>query len=167
MYPSAYIHYLTEFHVERDYFECHEILEEYWKKDPPQDRKRYWVGFIQLAVALYHQRRNNFIGAKRLIANSLRILEEEKAAVESLGLDHKELINLLKQTDQKIAAHSPYESIMLPLTDQALIKACQKQGKSKSGQQNDFLTHKHRLRDRTEVLQAREKAKMLRKKSRD
>ncbi|MCD2486520.1 DUF309 domain-containing protein, partial [Staphylococcus aureus] len=51
MYPKAYIDYLVEFHATRDYFECHEILEEYWKEDPPKKRKRYWVGFIELAVA--------------------------------------------------------------------------------------------------------------------
>ncbi len=64
MYPKAYIDYLVEFHATRDYFECHEILEEYWKEDPPKKRKRYWVGFIQLAVALYHHRRQNTAGQK-------------------------------------------------------------------------------------------------------
>lgn len=32
MYPEAYIEYLAEFHGSRDYFECHELLEEHWKK---------------------------------------------------------------------------------------------------------------------------------------
>ncbi len=86
MYPKAYIDYLVEFHATRDYFECHEILEEFWKEDPPKKRKRYWVGFIQLAVALYHHRRQNTAGAKRLMANSIRILQAEHRAVEDLGL---------------------------------------------------------------------------------
>ncbi|MEC1260471.1 DUF309 domain-containing protein [Bacillus swezeyi] len=173
MYPEAYIDYLTEFHGARDYFECHEILEEHWKKDPPGERKLYWVGLIQLAVALYHQRRNNFTGAKKLMANSIRILEAEKDAIESLGLDHRRLVSLLKHTYRKIESHSPYESIMLPIADEALIQACRKQCRQKSyqwGQNNPasdaFLIHKHRLRDRTEVLAEREKEMARRKKSR-
>ncbi len=50
VYPEAYVAFLHEFHTTRDYFECHEILEEYWKEDPPEQRKEYWVGLIQLAV---------------------------------------------------------------------------------------------------------------------
>ena len=173
MYPEAYIEYLAEFHGSRDYFECHELLEEHWKKDPPGKRKLYWVGLIQLAVALYHQRRGNFTGAKRLMANSLRTLEAEQAAVEALGLDHGRLVSLMRRTCQKIEAHSPYESIMLPIRDPRLIHACQKVCEQKSyhwGQKSPetdaFLVHKHRLRDRTEVLTEREKEIARRKKSR-
>ena len=32
MYSQAYIDYLVHFHGDRDYFECHELLEEHWKK---------------------------------------------------------------------------------------------------------------------------------------
>lgn len=32
MYPAEYLEYLVYFHADRDYFECHEILEEYWKE---------------------------------------------------------------------------------------------------------------------------------------
>ncbi|MGO4964372.1 DUF309 domain-containing protein [Bacillus paralicheniformis] len=172
MYPQAYIDYLAEFHGSRDYFECHEILEDHWKKDNPGERKSYWVGLIQLAVALYHQRRNNFAGAERLMANSIRILVSEKDAVESLGLDYSRFIKLLRKTYQKIKAHSPYESIMLPITDESLIKACRKQCEKKSYEwgANDppdvFIIDKHLLRDRTEVVAERKKQIERRKKSR-
>ncbi|QHZ47482.1 DUF309 domain-containing protein [Bacillus sp. NSP9.1] len=173
MYPEAYIDYLAEFHGSRDYFECHEILEEHWKKEPLGARKLYWVGLIQLAVALYHQRRNNFTGAKRLMANSIRILEGEQTAVESLGLDYSRLISLLKHTYRKIESHSPYESIMLPIADKALEERCRKKCEQQSypwGRtsvvQDAFLIDKHRLRDRSEVLAEREKEIARRKKSR-
>lgn len=32
LYPTAYIKYLFHFHTDRDYFECHELLEEHWKQ---------------------------------------------------------------------------------------------------------------------------------------
>ncbi len=132
MYPKAYIDYLVEFHATRDYFECHEILEEYWKEDPPKERKRYWVGFIQLAVALYHHRRQNTAGAKRLMANSIRILQAEHQAVEDLGLDHGHLLELMQTVYEQIETGSAYKSIMLPIKDEKLKEACRNECKNKS-----------------------------------
>ena len=115
---------MAEFHASRDYFECHELLEEYWKESPAEKRSIHWVGLIQLAVALYHQRRGNEAGAKRLIANSLRILRSEKQAVCSLGLSHPKLIELIETLSDDIEAGLPYRSVMLPITDEALKEAC-------------------------------------------
>ncbi|MCY7916188.1 DUF309 domain-containing protein [Bacillus vallismortis] len=173
MYPKAYIDYLVEFHATRDYFECHEILEEYWKEDPPNKRKMYWVGFIQLAVALYHHRRQNIAGAKRLMANSIRILQAEKQAVKDLGLDHSRLLELMQTVDEQIEMGSPYKSIMLPIKDEKLEEACRIECKKKKctwGQPSTltdaFLIDKHQLRDRTDVILEREKEIERRKKSR-
>ena len=58
-FPQKYIEYLVHFHGDRDYFECHEILEEYWKKIDNGNKESIWVGLIQLAVANYHHRRKN------------------------------------------------------------------------------------------------------------
>ncbi|WP_460291943.1 DUF309 domain-containing protein, partial [Bacillus cereus] len=38
MYPTEYIQFLIHFHGDYDYFECHEILEEYWKTKPRGNR---------------------------------------------------------------------------------------------------------------------------------
>lgn len=140
MYPKAYIDYLVEFHATRDYFECHEILEEYWKEDPPKKRKRYWVGFIQLAVALYHHRRQNTAGAKRLMANSIRILQAEHRAVEDLGLDHGRLLELMQSVYEQIETGSAYKSIMLPIKDEKLEEACRIECRKKSIH-GDSLVH--------------------------
>ncbi|WP_260405419.1 DUF309 domain-containing protein, partial [Paenibacillus sp. 598K] len=65
IYPDDYIQYLIEFHVTRDYFECHELLEEYWKEQPGDDPfYDTWVGLIQIAVSQYHHRRSNHRGAR-------------------------------------------------------------------------------------------------------
>lgn len=44
VYPEAYVAFLHEFHTTRDYFECHEILEEYWKEDPLSSAKNIGSG---------------------------------------------------------------------------------------------------------------------------
>ncbi|MGE6629475.1 DUF309 domain-containing protein [Bacillus sp. NPDC077027] len=173
MYPDSYLAFLHEFHTTRDYFECHEILEEYWKEDPPSERKEYWVGFIQLAVALYHQRRGNFRGAKRLISNSLHILAREATVITKLGLDFDKLILLIRALKKKIEAETPYESVLLPINDSSLLTLCHTAAAraglvfgQNSDLSNTFLLEKHRLRDRSDVLLERQK-QIERKQSRD
>lgn len=53
IYSESYIDYLIHFQATRDYFECHEIMEEYWLEN---DRDKKWLTLIQLAVAVYHER---------------------------------------------------------------------------------------------------------------
>ncbi|WP_205628902.1 DUF309 domain-containing protein, partial [Acinetobacter baumannii] len=52
LYPEALIDYLVYFHADRDFFECHEVLEDYWKSLPKEERSLFWVGLIQIAVGL-------------------------------------------------------------------------------------------------------------------
>jgi uncharacterized protein len=162
MYSSAYLDYLIEFHATRDYFECHEILEEHWKHDPPGKRKLYWVGLIQLAVALYHQRRQNIIGAKRMFRSSLRIIELEQKEFELLGIDvvllKKMIRDRLNQTD------AVFIDFMIPIIDDQLLGECQKLSSErqliwgkKSALELDQLIHKHTLRDRTNVIEERQR----------
>jgi uncharacterized protein len=173
MYPKAYIDFLVHFHADRDYFECHEILEEHWKENKPSERKRVWVVLIQMAVALYHHRRANWNGAERMMQKALQLTRQEQEEIEKLGLDfssfHKQLEKRLKDIEYRL----PYQSMDLPIKDKALLEACQEVceklqltwGKE-SDLSNEYLLHKHKLRDRTDVIEEREKQKFLRKKRR-
>ncbi|WP_019120613.1 DUF309 domain-containing protein [Brevibacillus massiliensis] len=160
-YPDAYIRYLVHFHGDRDYFECHEILEEYWKElGKPQDP--VWVGLIQLAVALYHQRRGNFAGGMKMMASAIRNLETTRASVRQLGLDDRKLLALLRQRLAGLEQNQPYTSLNLPFSDEQLLLACSdlcRQNGMTFGQPSDesnrFLLHKHTLRDRSGVISER------------
>lgn len=163
MYDQAYIDYLIYFHCERDYFECHEVLEEHWKKDPPKERKKYWVGLIQIAVGLYHQRRGNYPGAYRMISNAINLLEEELEMLKILGLQNEELIKQLKHRKQEIFNKQPYHSFNFPIEDRRLESICLNRCTSEnltwgkhSDLSNEYLLHKHIKRDRTEVITERE-----------
>ncbi|MFX3625593.1 MAG: DUF309 domain-containing protein [Ectobacillus sp.] len=163
MYPKAYIEYLVHFHGDRDYFECHEILEEHWKLDERKARKDHWVGLIQVAVSLYHQRRQNFAGAVRMMKSALSILEREADYIQKLGLDYKPLLLLLKQRLCELELKQPYTSINLPLSDSSLeeecMRLCTAKGmcwKSDSDLSNTFLLNKHTLRDRANIIAERE-----------
>ncbi|MCD7033309.1 DUF309 domain-containing protein [Metabacillus sp. GX 13764] len=173
MYPDAYIDYLVHFHGDRDYFECHEVLEEYWKEKPVQERKIVWVGLIQLAVALYHHRRGNFPGALRLMNNAEGIFSAEKTALKKLGLDESRLLKQITACINKIREDGPYESIDLPIADQSLLNECRKECKNRGMQwgspsqlENLPLINRHSLRNREDVISERNRQKQLREEKR-
>lgn len=162
LYPKDYTQYLFYFHCLRDYFECHEVLEEFWKEQPNHSREDHWVGLIQIAVALYHHRRGNFNGAKKMMNNAISNLSKKTKEIEKLGLDSMQLIGILQKHSQKIENKLQYESINLPIKDDHLMQICydmaEKQNLnwgSASDLSNVYLVNKHTLRDRSDVIETR------------
>lgn len=174
MIPEAFINYLIHFHGDRDYFECHEVLEEYWKEIDPGNKESVFVGFIQLAVSTYHHRRGNFAGAKKTLDKAAKILTNEKKQCEALAIDHAKLIDILTTQRNALLTEKPYKSFNLPITDNALIDKCKKEceqleidwGKE-SNLRDKNLINKHSVRDRSEVIIERERALKKKKQSRD
>ena len=152
----------------RDYFECHEILEEYWKRKDPGNKESIWVGFIQLAVANYHHRRTNFIGAKRTLEKAISIFKSQPEAVTQAGLKYTLLLKELNDRLSEIEKRAPYVSMLLPIQDSILLDESKHLCRQKevdwgrhSDLTNDALVHRHKLRDRTSVIAEREYAKKL------
>jgi predicted metal-dependent hydrolase len=165
-YPKAYVNFLVYFQGVRDYFQCHEVLEEEWKKDERGQRQKYWVGLIGIAVAMYHYRRGNFIGAGRSMQNAIEKLKNEKQALTNLALDYDRLMALLNDQLSAINSGKPYQSITLPVTDTQLIKHCEKLSLAKGcvfGNPSDLsdnaLIHKHEMPNRDEIISKREAKK--------
>lgn len=170
MYPEEYIQYLVHFHGDRDYFECHEILEEYWKQVDPGNKNSILVGFIQLAVSNYHYRRGNIQGAKKTLENALMIFSFQMESIHSFGINGHQLLLDVRQRLSDISHSVPYKSNELPITDPILLKECQiacDQNGFKWGNESDLaiedIVHRHKLRDRTSVINARFLAMKLRK----
>ncbi|MBM7577479.1 DUF309 domain-containing protein [Jeotgalibacillus terrae] len=171
-YPDSYIQFLVHFHGDRDYFECHEVLEEYWKENTDGNKHSIWVGLIQLAVALYHQRRGNYSGALRMIRQSKEKILSFTDAAGHLSIDTDRLIQLMTELEGAILTHSPYQSVMIPLTDQDLVEACGKicsdrgySWGSTSDLQNKMLIDRHKLRDRADVISLRQQALISKSRS--
>lgn len=163
MYPNEYLSYLMHFHGDRDYFECHELLEAYWKSLPQAKRSSVWVGLIQIAVALYHQRRGNYAGAAKMMRSAVQIMSQSAEEVKQLGLDAKELIIRLSARLTEIEQDKPYTSLNLPIADPDLLRQCERlcrQSGLHFGQASDlndeYLLHKHTRRDRSDVIADRE-----------
>jgi uncharacterized protein len=170
-YPTAYIKYLAHFHGDHDYFECHEILEDYWKQTEKGNRESIWVGLIQLAVAQYHHRRGNLVGANKLINKSIQNLKEKRIELNSLGINPHDLFILLNQLQRKMNVGKLYESIDLPILDDRLISICiiecEKLGFQwcqKNFNPNDYIINRHKLRDRSGIELEKSLAKINRLK---
>jgi len=162
LYPKEYIQFLVHFHGDRDYFECHEILEEYWKQVDPKNKDSIWVSLILLAVSCYHHRRANFTGAKRTLTKSLMIMKAQPQALRKLGINPVVLLDKADEQLTAIEAEKVYESFNIPLEDSKLIEickaACEESGftwGAISDMTNRSLIHRHKLRDRTDVIEKR------------
>jgi predicted metal-dependent hydrolase len=171
LYPKAYLDYLYHFHCDRDYFECHEVLEEYWKEKNAAEREIHWVGLIQIAVGLYHQRRGNYKGALRMLQNAHSIIGKESAEINALGLDSRKLVILLGERIDCVRREEPYSSLNLPIADPELQISCEsmaKKWRKASGAASELLdgslVNRHTLRDRTEVIAERRRQLNLRKR---
>lgn len=160
MYPKAYISYLFHFHNDQDYFECHEILEEYWKETDKGNKSSIWVGLILLAVSCYHHRRNNYVGALKTMRKAWEILRLRQEECVYLGLNARELLQLLEKRITEIEQHRAFTCFIIPIQDQQLMEQCfQNQPIAKINmQQDEHIINRHILRDRSSVIQNREKA---------
>ncbi|KMK76142.1 DUF309 domain-containing protein [Alkalihalobacillus pseudalcaliphilus] len=174
MYPKPFLDYLVYFHANYDYFECHEVLEEYWKEAEESQRHPVWVGLIQLSVGLYHERRGNYAGAKKMLLSSRNYLMAEAESVRQLNIDYDQLaadisnhihtISTILNSEPEQAQHIQvlFQPIKIPFFDQQIHELIQKRSEELgiSWQQPEFtepyIIHKHKLRDRSDVIAERQ-----------
>jgi uncharacterized protein len=167
-YPKPWIEYLVHFHRDQDYFECHEVLEEHWKDEGMKGD--LWPGLIQLAVALYHHRRGNNNGAKRMILSCKVKLQKEESALKELGIEVEPFFELLDKSIQKVEQQQPFESIALPLSTDLMHVCLLKAGVmeeewSLSTVVDENIVHKHSFRDRTTVIDERNRQKLMKNRN--
>ncbi len=76
---------------QREFFECHEVLEEAWT--PERDPRRLFLqSLIHVAVGFYHHQQGNPVGAIRQLRKALRKMSNylpEQEAVDTARL-HRE-----------------------------------------------------------------------------
>ncbi|MFF2875577.1 DUF309 domain-containing protein [Gottfriedia sp. NPDC057991] len=159
---ERYIKYLCHFHFDQDFFECHEILEEQWKLELNHHYKKVWLGLIRLSVVLYHYRRRNFTGAKKLFRHVITFSNDSNL-LEMAGIDHLRFHQIISDLQLKLQNETEYHHFDLPLNDQELIERYQNQKEYYSSFTEDLI-NKHSTRDRTDVISERLKQLELRRK---
>lgn len=114
-YDPLFIQFLYDFNHTRDYFECHESLEELWLEEA---KNPLYQGLLQVAVALYHHRNGNISGAKKLMTSALDKLERYPEQI--LGIDLKRVrsdglvyLNKLLCIPEVPFDHEPFDIIIL------------------------------------------------------
>lgn len=161
-----FIKFIAYFNENQDYFECHEVLEDYWNLVAPRDRTHPLVGYLQAAVALYHWRRGNFRGAAKLLAKAgvpLRKAHNENSPFSD-GVDLPAFLRDLREAREAVDGERPFTPFPIRITDPVIRNAVS--DLTRSGAVPDLtgarLIHKHMLRDRSHILLEREKRRSSR-----
>lgn len=163
IYPVEFINYLIEFHATRDYFECHELLEEYWKEHPEDGHQSFWVGCIQVAVGQYHERRQNLRGATLMYDSAINKFKSLPQIV--MGVELSDMIAQLQQHVEACQLNLPYNDLQFKIVDVQLSEHCRQEAARRnvrwgisSSEIEEHIIHRHKLRDRSDVIAARQEA---------
>ncbi|WP_431029619.1 DUF309 domain-containing protein [Lysinibacillus sp. LZ02] len=154
MHP-LFVDYCTYFNGNHDYFECHEVLEEYWKDIAPGDKEHVLVGLVQLATGMYHWRRHNLNGATKILLKAQKNLITNKASAFLHPFHFLLLEQRISQSISQIKQGEPFQSFTLPLLDEAFERMIAEKIATLAKEDAHFLLHKHMLRDRSDILEAR------------
>ncbi|UJF31581.1 DUF309 domain-containing protein [Paenibacillus hexagrammi] len=106
-YDRLYVEYLYYFNEARDYFECHEVMEELWLEE---GRSPLYQGLLQIAVGLYHHANGNVSGSIKLFSAGIQKLENYPTP--TLGIDLNKLLNDSRVYLNKLSAIE--EAFFLP-----------------------------------------------------
>lgn len=134
-YPEEWLTYIRLYR-RRQYFECHEVLEELWHKENHLD---FWKGLIQLAVAQFHWSRGNLQAAHTIFGRAAAYIApwapghmgldvnalqaamlERRRTLEGLIRQHGSFTPNYGYWGRGVPGPEPVEHVPLPLTDPGL-----------------------------------------------
>jgi uncharacterized protein len=121
MNDSRYLAYISHFNGDRDYFECHEVMEELWLEE---GRSPLLQGMLQAAVGLHHWDNGNFTGAVKLMSAALAKLS--RYGEEALGLDLLKVRSDLQKSLDALSERpedTPFQAFVLKVDDGRLVDA--------------------------------------------
>ncbi|AGC90563.1 DUF309 domain-containing protein [Staphylococcus warneri] len=159
---QALIQFYYHFHTSQHYFLCHDILEEAWKENNHFSKQDAVVSLILCATACYHFRRCNLKGAAKSFDKAKQVIKNaNKEDQMQLHLNIQRYITLLDQQMTRVAQRQPFEPIQLPINVDMLNRIQLHYSDYhfvSSPILNDEIVHHHLLRDRSDVILARQLA---------
>ncbi len=101
----------------QEFFECHEVLEEVWLAEPPEE-KPFYQGLIQIAAGFHHYQRGNRRSARSLLQRGMSKLAGCPSPCH--GVDLASLLPLLGHWQEKLTQEEDGISLAWPLIQQTL-----------------------------------------------
>jgi uncharacterized protein len=130
LYHPLYIEFIYHFNIDRDYYECHEVMEEYWLS---QGKNKLLQALLQAAVGLYHFRNRNVNGAIKLMQGALDKCEGTWSG--ELGINKDKLFSEVRDYVTKLEQFEnrpfTFYDLNIEIVDPelaALVKECQPEG---------------------------------------
>jgi hypothetical protein len=121
MSDSRYLAFLGHFNGDRDYYECHEVMEELWLEE---GRSPLLQGLLQAAVGLHHWDNGNRSGAVSLMSAALAKLS--RYGDVALGIDIQMTRSDLQRSLDKLSKRptdAPFDPFLLAFCDDSLGRA--------------------------------------------
>ncbi|MBP1989234.1 DUF309 domain-containing protein [Paenibacillus eucommiae] len=124
IYDRLYVEFLYYFNEARDYFECHEVMEELWLEE---GRNTLYQGLLQVAVGLYHHFNGNSNGSLKLFTAALEKLSPYPRDI--MGIDLEKLLDDSRDYVERLQQYSsapfePYDldiKVLDPNLEQLLV----------------------------------------------
>ncbi|WP_199621045.1 DUF309 domain-containing protein [Paenibacillus alkalitolerans] len=120
-YDPLYVAFVYYFNVERDYFECHEVMEALWLEE---GRDPLYQGLLQVAVGLHHHRNGNIDGGVKLLTAAIAKLDNREPLV--LGINLAQLLADTKEHLAKLERHHekafPFRDLDISIVDPDLAQ---------------------------------------------
>lgn len=164
LHHPLFAQFIVYFNENQDYFECHEVLEAYWKSLPDRTKEHPLTAYILLSTGLYHFRRGNRIGALRTLQKAYKKMTNPAESFLSFAqeIDRYQLKSDLQLTLSRLKNNDSFAPFPILITSPALAALVEEIRPTMAllpVGSNDIL-HKHMLRDRSDILRAREIARV-------
>lgn len=156
-----FVQFLKEFNETFDFFECHELLEDYWKEVSPKKKDHPLTALILLSTSMYHWRRSNINGAIKTMNGSIKRLQETFPSTYYETINFPKLLQDATHSISLMLEKKTFNHFTIDIIDDHLLLLVNELV-IPSSEDLHFLTHKHMLRDRSEILIEREKQKKRR-----
>lgn len=159
------LQFFNELIIKQDYFECHEIMEEAWKDKEIFTKEDPEVFFVLIVTGEYHYRRDNIIGAATSYKRALKLYDKHNYDVTAFGFG-EELVDMLQERYTHLA-EIRFKPMNYPIDGwiyESLYEMHQDDYESYSVftleilerfEKDEKVIHRHRLRDREDVIEAR------------
>ena len=146
--------YLIEFHITRDYYACHDYLEQWWF-ELGNPKNHLLMAFIMLAVSCYHYRADNLKGARILLDKATPIFESNGNLIGNYGIDQQALFKSIDHLKSELCHYRPFVDINLVFLDETISDNLLEYANqhhltlyAPSDLHNLHLIHKHKFKHR-------------------